>query len=218
MPPPSCTGMETAPRIASTAGPLTGLPAKAPLRSTMCSQVKPWASKARACAAGSSLKTVACAISPRFEPNAAAVLQIDGGVEDHGARPGAAITLLCLSAHNGECCFPVKVALCRHLRLRGPAAPRRLSEADAIDIWIARWLRIRRKDLIARYGCDPRRLYEIWEEKRFTGSRDKALELFRERHPTLLDRVDCGPHRRIPRGVPAELQPGLFDQLDGAQT
>ena len=100
----------------------------------------------------------------------------------------------------------------------GPAAPRRLSEADAIDIWIARWLRIRRKDLIARYACDPRRLYEIWEEKRFIGSRDKALELFRERHPTLLDRVDCGPHRRIPRGVPADLQPGLFDQLDGAQT
>jgi hypothetical protein len=99
-----------------------------------------------------------------------------------------------------------------------PAAPRRLSEADAIDIWIARWLRIRRKDLIVRYACDPRRLYEIWEEKRFTGSRDKALELFRERHPTLLDRVDCGPHRRIPRGVPAELQPGLFDQLDGAQS
>jgi hypothetical protein len=100
----------------------------------------------------------------------------------------------------------------------GAGAPRRLSEADAIDIWIARWLRIRRKDLIARYACDPRRLYEIWEEKRFTGSRAKALDLFRERHPTLLDRVDCGPHRRIPRGVPAELQPGLFDHLDGLPT
>ena len=60
-----------------------------------------------------------------------------------------------------------------------------LTEADAIDIWIARWLRIRRKDLLIRYGCDPRRLYEIWEEKRFAGSRDKALELFRERHPGL---------------------------------
>jgi hypothetical protein len=99
----------------------------------------------------------------------------------------------------------------------GLAVPRRLSEADAIDIWIARWLRIRRKDLIARYACDPRRLYEIWEEKRFIGSRDKALELLRQRHPSLLDRVDCGPHRRIPRGVPAELQPGLFDQVDGVQ-
>jgi len=97
------------------------------------------------------------------------------------------------------------------------ATPRRLSEADAIDIWIARWLRIRRKDLIARYACDPRRLYEIWEEKRFAGSRDKALDLFRQRHPTLLDRIDCGPHRRVPRRVPAELQPSFFDHPDGLQ-
>ena len=68
---------------------------------------------------------------------------------------------------------------------RASAGRRQLSEADAVDIWIARWLRIRRKDLLARYGCDPRRLYEIWEEKRFAGSRAKALELFRERHPSL---------------------------------
>ena len=91
-------------------------------------------------------------------------------------------------------------------------ARRPLTEADAIDIWIARWLSIRRKDLLIRYGCDPRRLYEIWEEKRFAGSRAKALELFRERYPGLIDRVDYGPHRRIPRAVPPELQPGLFDQ------
>ena len=97
-----------------------------------------------------------------------------------------------------------------------PAARGRLSEADAIDVWIARWLRIRRKDLIARYACDPRRLYEIWEQKRFPGSRDKALEIFRERHPSIIDRVDYGPHRRIPRGIPADLQPGLFDHLDDA--
>ena len=95
-----------------------------------------------------------------------------------------------------------------------PSAPGRLSEADAIDIWIARWLRIRRRDLLVRYGCDPRRLYEVWEQKRFPGSRDKALELFHERYPTLIDRIDYGPHRRIPRGVPADLQPCLFDGMD----
>jgi hypothetical protein len=96
-----------------------------------------------------------------------------------------------------------------------PACPggRPLSEADAVDIWIARWLRIRRKDLIARYGCDPRRLYEIWEEQRFAGSRAKAAELFASRHPGLIDRIDFGPHRRIPRRPPPELQPGLFDAL-----
>jgi hypothetical protein len=96
----------------------------------------------------------------------------------------------------------------------GPTAPRRLTEGDAVDIWIARWLRIRRKDLLIRYGCDPRRLYEVWEGTRFPGSRDKALELFRERYPALVDRIDYGPHRRIPRGVPAELQPSLFEGLD----
>jgi hypothetical protein len=92
----------------------------------------------------------------------------------------------------------------------GPSG-RPLTEADAVDIWIARWLRIRRKDLIARYGCDPRRLYEIWEQQRFPASRAKAVELFAARHPSLIDRIDFGPHRRIPRRPPAELQPGLFD-------
>jgi hypothetical protein len=86
-----------------------------------------------------------------------------------------------------------------------------LTEADAVDIWIARWLRVRRKDLITRYGCDPRRLYEIWEEQRFPASRAKAAELFAARHPGLIDRIDFGPHRRIPRRPPAGLQPGLFD-------
>ncbi len=94
--------------------------------------------------------------------------------------------------------------------IAGP--PRRLlTEADVIDIWIARWLRIRRKDLLARYGCDPRRLYEIWEEKRFAGSRGKALAVFHARHPSLADRVDFGLHRRVPKAIPADLQPSLFD-------
>ncbi len=93
-----------------------------------------------------------------------------------------------------------------------PPAPERrpLTEADAIDIWIARWLRIRRRDLVRRYACDPRRLYEIWEGVRFPGSRDKALELFLARFPTLADRIDFGPHRRIAR-TPDPDQLALFD-------
>jgi len=47
-----------------------------------------------------------------------------------------------------------------------------------------------------------RRLYEIWEQKRFAGSRAKPLALFHERHPELADRVDFGLHRRIPRRPP----------------
>ena len=79
-----------------------------------------------------------------------------------------------------------------------PAAPRRpLTEDDAIAIWIARWLRVRPKDLVRRYVCDPRRLYEIWEETKFPGSRAKALALMSERYPSLQGRIDPGPHRRI---------------------
>ena len=54
MPPPSCTGMRTAARMAATASALTGRPAKAPFRSTTCSQAKPASCQARAWAAGSS--------------------------------------------------------------------------------------------------------------------------------------------------------------------
>jgi hypothetical protein len=88
------------------------------------------------------------------------------------------------------------------LRIPPAIAPERrpLTEADAVDIWIARWLRIRRRDLISRYGCDPRRLYEIWEEARFPGARAMAEELFAARYPFLVGRIDFGPHRRFPRG------------------
>lgn len=89
---------------------------------------------------------------------------------------------------------------------------RTLTEADAIDIWIARWLRVRRKDLIARYRCDPRRLYEIWEGARFAGARGLAIERFQALHPTLMDRVDFGPHRRIPRASHPDQLP-LFGDL-----
>ena len=87
---------------------------------------------------------------------------------------------------------------------------RPLTEVDAVDIWIARWLKIRCRDLVRRYACDPRRLYEIWEGTRFPGARDKALELFRQRYPSLLDRVDFGPHHRISR-TPHPDQLGLFE-------
>lgn len=76
-------------------------------------------------------------------------------------------------------------------------ACRALTERDAIDIWIARWIRVRRRDLILRYGCDPRRLYEIWEGTRFPRSREKALEIVSEKFPSVLERVDLGRHRRV---------------------
>lgn len=92
-----------------------------------------------------------------------------------------------------------------------PAVARRpLTEADAVDIWIARWLRIRPIDLQRRYACDPRRLYEIWEETHFVGSRAKALDEFRKRFPRLIDRIDPGAHRRVSRATHPD-QLGLFE-------
>lgn len=90
-------------------------------------------------------------------------------------------------------------------------ARRPLTEADAVDIWIMRWLRIRRKDILARYGCDPRRIYEIWEGAKFPASRQRALALFSERYPTLADRIDFGRHRRIPLRTADPNQLALFD-------
>ena len=93
-----------------------------------------------------------------------------------------------------------------------PAVARRaLTEADAVDIWIARWLRLRRKDILLRYGCDPRRLYEIWEGTRFNGSREAAHAIFQQRFPALTDRVDYGPHRRVPLRSTHPDQLPLFD-------
>ena len=88
--------------------------------------------------------------------------------------------------------------------------PRALTEADAVDIWIARWLRIRRRDLLERYGCDPRRLYEVWGEERFAGARAKAIKIFQERYPGLVDRIDYGRHERVSRTVHPD-QLSLFE-------
>jgi hypothetical protein len=84
-----------------------------------------------------------------------------------------------------------------------------LTEADAIDIWVARWLRVRCKDLVRRYGCDARRLYEVWWGAKFPGSREKAMQLFLARYPSLADRTHFG-YRRIPRSVPPDGQLELF--------
>ncbi len=92
-------------------------------------------------------------------------------------------------------------------------AKRPLNEDDAVAIWIARWLKIRPSVLVRRYGCDPRRLYEIWEETRFPGSRKRALAEFQSRFPGLGDRIDPGPHRRIPFSIHPD-QLSLFGETN----
>lgn len=87
---------------------------------------------------------------------------------------------------------------------------RPLTERDAIDIWIAKWLRVRRKDLIARYQCDPRRIYEIWEGVRFARAREKALAQFSTTYPHLAGHVDSSHHKRLPIKTRSPDQLNLF--------
>jgi hypothetical protein len=92
-----------------------------------------------------------------------------------------------------------------------PEAPaRELTAADAVEIWLARWMKTPRKRICARYGCDPRRIYEVWEGTRLPASRALALERLRAEYPGLAASVDSSRHRRIPRGRhPGQLE--LFD-------
>ncbi|MGE0700742.1 MAG: hypothetical protein AB7O57_16705, partial [Hyphomicrobiaceae bacterium] len=53
------------------------------------------------------------------------------------------------------------------------------------------------KSLVARYGCEPRRLYEIWWGDRFPNARTKAEMVFKQRYPGFVERTSFG-YRRIP--------------------
>ena len=61
-----------------------------------------------------------------------------------------------------------------------------------------------------RYGCDPRRLYEIWEGKRFPATRAKALELFEARYPACSTGSISAPTSGTPgRPIPASYRCSL---------
>ena len=89
---------------------------------------------------------------------------------------------------------------------------RTIDEREAVEIWIARWLRVPVKSLIERYACDSSRLYEIWWSERFPASRGRAEAEFRRRYPERADRTSYG-YRRIPRQpiAAAEGQLALFE-------
>ena len=93
----------------------------------------------------------------------------------------------------------------------GQRRARVLTEDDAIEIWLARWLKTPRKVIVSRYACDARRIYEVWEGRRYPLSRAKALERLRALHPSLPAQTDVSRHRRIPRGQhPSQLS--LFEK------
>jgi hypothetical protein len=91
-----------------------------------------------------------------------------------------------------------------------PPAVKALTEADAVDIWIKRWLRVPVSKIQKHYGCDSRRLYEVWESKKHPAARAKAEARFRLDYPGIVDRIDYGAHKRVSREESPD-QLGLFE-------
>jgi hypothetical protein len=88
------------------------------------------------------------------------------------------------------------------------SCPRRvLTEADAVEIWIGRWLRIRPIDLARQLRCEADQFYPIWWGKAFPGSRARAEKAFRERFPNAVDSTTFS-YRKIPVGPHADPRQG----------
>ena len=113
-------GCVTAFRIASTASAFIGLPAKAPSRSTTCRYSKPWCCEARRLRGRIEVEHGCARHVALLEAHALAVLEVDGGKEDHGfhfrklaisARPSAG------SSRDGTACR----RRCRGRRSPSPA-------------------------------------------------------------------------------------------------
>jgi len=73
---------------------------------------------------------------------------------------------------------------------------RKLTRDDAIDIWIRRWLKHERHQIIRDFDQNPMRIYEVWQEETFKGSREDAEIVFRTNYPHLVSQTDFAPHKK----------------------
>jgi hypothetical protein len=71
-----------------------------------------------------------------------------------------------------------------------------LSSDDAVQIWIRRWLGHQAQDIQIDYRVSPFRVYEVWGEEKFRGSRGVAKREFLKLYPGLEQHVDFSPHRK----------------------
>ncbi|MEJ8574978.1 hypothetical protein [Microbaculum marinum] len=85
-----------------------------------------------------------------------------------------------------------------------------LSFDDAVEIWIAKWRNEHVRKLCAVYDVDPRRLYEVWEEKVHVGSRSVGYARFKVEDPQLAAITVPEPHQPTLRVV-KKVQPELFN-------
>ena len=91
MPPPSCTQSPTASRMRSTAATFIGLPANAPSRSTTCRCSKPCGLEGMGLRRRIAVEDGGARHVALLQAHAQAVLQIDGGKQDHVTLTRSAI-------------------------------------------------------------------------------------------------------------------------------
>lgn len=83
----------------------------------------------------------------------------------------------------------------------------RLTFDDAVTIWLRRWLGDEKQRIIIDLQQNAIRIYEIWEEKTFKGSREVAKRIFEEKYPHIVAKTDFSPHRPSRRLVPRRDDP-----------
>lgn len=88
---------------------------------------------------------------------------------------------------------------------------RKLTNEDAVEIWVRMWLGEEKHAIILDFEQNPARVYEVWWEEGFIGSREIAEESFRTRYPGRAATTDFSP---LVRGRWAR-RPGVDrDQMD----
>jgi len=68
------------------------------------------------------------------------------------------------------------------------------SDDQAVDIWKAKWLGETVQSLVGRYKENPFRFYEVWEEERNPGARERAWSEFQTEHPAVAATTVPEPH------------------------
>lgn len=66
----------------------------------------------------------------------------------------------------------------------------RLTEDEAIEGTIERWMGAKVRDLSSKYDVDPRRWYEVWQGQVFPDSRKKAYDMLCRLNPEIARKVD----------------------------
>lgn len=88
------------------------------------------------------------------------------------------------------------------------------SDAQAVEIWKARWCGATIQSLLKRYGENPFRIYEVLMEERNIGTRLVAYEELKIENPALAARTTPTPHiqRRmvVPKPITGSGQLTLF--------